>query len=69
MAASIPTSPRTWKNTYTEDFLSPLTWEIAAAFGYPNPFAPAPSPKPPSSFNQPISRLSRDQRRVSRVTL
>jgi hypothetical protein len=65
-----PEVAATWKNSYTEDFLSPLTWELAAAFGYPNPFAPAPPlPKPVSSLNQPISRLSRDQRRVSRATL
>jgi hypothetical protein len=52
-----------WKSSFTEDFLSPITWELAAALGYPNPFATA----RPSALNQPISRLSRDQRRVSRV--
>ena len=51
-----------WKESTREDFLSPLTWEVAAALGYPNPFNTA---KP--SLNQPISRLARDQRRVSRV--
>jgi hypothetical protein len=53
-----------WKNSYTEDFLSPLTWELAAAFGYTNPFAA----KPPT-LNQPIARLSREQRRVSSAAL
>jgi hypothetical protein len=55
----------TWKSSFTEDFLSPLTWEVAAALGYPNPFAPAPS----TPGHQPIARLSREQRRTTRATL
>jgi hypothetical protein len=61
-----PDVAASWKSTYAEDFLSPLTWEVAAAFGYPNPFGAAPA-RP--ALNQPISRLSRDQRRVSRAAL
>ncbi|MGA3172784.1 MAG: amino acid adenylation domain-containing protein [Chthoniobacteraceae bacterium] len=53
-----------WKETFSEDFLSPLTWDLAAMFGYTNPFAPVP-PRP-AGLNQPITRLSRDQRRVVR---
>ncbi len=49
----------TWKQAYAEDFLSPMTWELALAFGYTNPF-----PGQPPGLNQPIARLSRDQRRV-----
>ncbi|HEX4083936.1 MAG TPA: amino acid adenylation domain-containing protein, partial [Chthoniobacteraceae bacterium] len=52
-----------WKKDFSEDFLSPLTWEVAEALGYANPFAPA---KPAV---QPITRLARDQRRVSRAAL
>jgi len=59
-----PEVAATWKESYTEDFLSTLTWEIAAALGYPNPFAAA-----PATHKQPIARLSRDQRRVSRAAL
>jgi amino acid adenylation domain-containing protein/natural product biosynthesis luciferase-like monooxygenase protein len=53
-----------WKESYTEDFLSSITWEVAAMFDYPNPFAAA-----PATPKQPIARLSRDQRRVSRAAL
>jgi len=53
-----------WKDSFKEDFLSPMTWEIAAAFGYANPFEPLKPAGP-----QPISRLSRDQRRISRASL
>jgi len=59
-----PDSAESWKSLYTEDFLSPLTWEIAAKFGYANPFVPA----KPAPLSQPIARLSRDQRRVSSAT-
>jgi hypothetical protein len=55
-----PEVASSWKESCSEDFLSPLTWELAAAFGYPNPFNQA----KPASLTQPISRLSRDQRRV-----
>jgi amino acid adenylation domain-containing protein/natural product biosynthesis luciferase-like monooxygenase protein len=54
----------TWKGAYTEDFLSPLTWELAAAMGYENPFGAPPKPAAPSST---ITRLSREQRRISRT--
>jgi hypothetical protein len=64
-----PEVAESWKASYTEDILSPLTWEMAAAFGYANPFTPPAAPPKPSSLNQPIGRLSRDQRRVSRATL
>jgi hypothetical protein len=53
-----------WENSYNEDFLSPMTWELAAAFGYTNPFVPGKA----TALSQPIARLSRDQRRVSRAT-
>jgi len=59
-----PEVAATWKQSYTEDFLSPITWEIAAGFDYPNPFAAA-----PATHKQPIARLSRDQRRISRAAL
>jgi hypothetical protein len=52
-----------WRESYKEDFLSPLTWEIAAAFGYPNPFAAT------AKSAAPIARLSREKRRVSGVAL
>jgi hypothetical protein len=39
---------------------------MAASLGYPNPFAP--DPVKPASPHQPITRLSRDQRRVSRAS-
>jgi amino acid adenylation domain-containing protein/natural product biosynthesis luciferase-like monooxygenase protein len=55
----------TWKNSYPEDFLSPLTWKLAAAFGYTNPFA-GPSA---AGTKQAITRLSREHRRVSSATL
>ena len=51
-----------WRNAYAEDFLSPLTWEVAAALGYLNPF---PGNKPPA-LHQGITPLARDQRRLSR---
>lgn len=54
-----------WKKSFKEDFLSALTWELAATFGYTNPFT-APKPLP---HGQAITRLSRDQRRVSRAKL
>jgi amino acid adenylation domain-containing protein/natural product biosynthesis luciferase-like monooxygenase protein len=60
-----PEVASSWKNSYTEDFLSPLTWVLAASFGYPNPFAAA----KPARLHQPISRLSRDRRRVSGAAL
>jgi amino acid adenylation domain-containing protein/natural product biosynthesis luciferase-like monooxygenase protein len=53
----------TWRAVYTEDFLSPMTWEMAAMFGYTNPFA---ATRPP---HQRIARLSRDRRRVTRAAL
>jgi acyl-CoA synthetase (AMP-forming)/AMP-acid ligase II len=59
-----PESAESWKNTCSDDFLSPLTWEIAAAFGYNNPFTAAKA----APLSQPIARLSRDQRRVSSAT-
>jgi amino acid adenylation domain-containing protein/natural product biosynthesis luciferase-like monooxygenase protein len=54
-----------WKDGIKEDFLSPLTWELAAAFGYANPFG---LPKP-GTPGQPIARLSREQRKISRAAL
>jgi len=33
-----PDVAETWRKSYTEDFLSPMTWELAAALGYANPF-------------------------------
>jgi hypothetical protein len=59
----------TWKNSYMEDFLSPLTWKLAEAFGYSNPFAAQNAAQKPASARQPIARLSRDHRRVSRAAL
>ena len=50
----------TWKSAFNEDFLSPLTWELAAAFGYANPFS-----KPAAALAKPITRLARDPRRVT----
>ena len=59
-----PEVAESWKSSYTEDFLSPLTWEMAAALGYANPFAAA-----APGGHQPIARLSREQRRISRAAL
>jgi amino acid adenylation domain-containing protein/natural product biosynthesis luciferase-like monooxygenase protein len=55
-----PDTAASWKGSYTKDFLSAMTWEIAAEFGYTNPFAPA---KP--TLAQPIARLSREDRRIA----
>ena len=59
-----PDVAETWKQSFPEDFLSPLTWELAASLGYQNPFSTA-----PVSVTKSISRLSRDERRLSRATI
>ena len=66
-----------WRAEYHEDFLSPATWEVAAGFGYENPFAvappvknSAPPPVPVVSRALPsIVAVSREGRRVKRSTL
>ena len=66
-----------WRAEYHEDFLSPWTWEVAAGFGYENPFAAAPSPgnatlppvPVPSRALPGIVAVSREGRRVKRATL
>ena len=66
-----PEAAEKWKSEYTEDFLSAATWEVAAKFGYDNPFA-AKASAPPSDILSPlplITAMSRESRRVKRSTL
>ncbi len=66
-----PETADQWKTEYTEDFLSAPTWEIAAKFGYGNPFpakTPAPSANTLSALPL-ITAASRESRRVKRSTL
>ena len=67
-----------WRADYREDFLSPATWEIAARFGYENPFrasespGPAPVPVAPASASRSLPAIvavPREARRVKRSTL
>ena len=63
-----------WKAEYTHDFLCGATWELAAGFGYENPFVgqpplPEPTPAPVARSLPAIRALSRDARRIKRSTL
>jgi iturin family lipopeptide synthetase A len=67
-----------WETEYAEDFLSAATWELAARFGYENPFAGQAAPPPPAAIpatpappasSAPIVAISREGRRVKRSAL
>jgi iturin family lipopeptide synthetase A len=67
-----------WKTEYNEDFLSAATWEVAARFGYENPFAGQEAPLPEAArpaapvstaSTAPIVAVSREGRRVKRSAL
>ncbi len=69
-----------WRAEYHEDFLGPMTWEVATHLGYKNPFQTAPSsvehapvplvtPVSASRVLPSIVAVPREGRRVKRSTL
>ena len=67
-----------WKAEYTEDFVSPATWALAARFGYENPFQAGTIPPSAEAVPVPVTGqrplpsivpVSREARRVKRSTL
>jgi hypothetical protein len=62
---------RQWAADYTEDFLGSATWEMAARFGYENPFRQAPASGESSVANvlPAIQAISRAGRRMKRSAL
>jgi natural product biosynthesis luciferase-like monooxygenase protein/amino acid adenylation domain-containing protein len=62
---------RQWAADYTEDFLGAATWEMAARFGYENPFRQTPGPGESSVANvlPAIQAISRTGRRMKRSAL
>jgi iturin family lipopeptide synthetase A len=47
-----PETASKWKEEYTEDSLGEATWEVAAKFGYDNPFQPRAVAKAPGAIRQ-----------------